>query len=54
MVGTKYGGVKNSIGNGEAEELICMTHGHEVSGDNAAGGGGTDWKGIKRKKMRQL
>ena len=22
--------VKNSIGNGEAEELTCMTHGHEL------------------------
>ena len=22
--------VKNSIGNGEAKELICMTHGHEL------------------------
>ena len=24
--------VKNSIGNGEAKEFICMTHGHEVRG----------------------
>ena len=24
------GGVKNSIGNGESKELICMTHGHEL------------------------
>ena len=24
------GDVKNSIGNGEAKELICMTHGHEL------------------------
>ena len=24
--------VKNSIGNGEAKELVCMTHGHELSG----------------------
>ena len=31
MVGTKQtGGVKNSIGNGEAKELICTTHGHEL------------------------
>ena len=22
--------VKNNIGNGEAKELICMTHGHEL------------------------
>ena len=24
------GGVKNSRGNGELEELICTTHGHEL------------------------
>ena len=24
--------VKNSVGNGEAKELICMTHGHELRG----------------------
>ena len=24
------GEVKNNIGNGEAKELICMTHGHEL------------------------
>ena len=24
------GKVKNSIGNGEAKELICGTHGHEL------------------------
>ena len=23
-------GVKNSIGNGEAKELLCITHGHEL------------------------
>ena len=31
--------VKNSIGNVEAKELICTTHGHELKG------GG--WRGIK-------
>ena len=25
------GKIKNSIGNGESKELICMTHGHEPS-----------------------
>ena len=25
----RQGVVKNSMGNGEAKELICMTHGHE-------------------------
>ena len=31
--------VKNSIGNGEAKEVICMTHGHELRGGNAGGRG---------------
>ena len=32
LVGTnRQGDVMNSIGNGEAKELICMTHGHELS-----------------------
>ena len=26
----RQGDVKNSIGNGEAKELICTTHGHEI------------------------
>ena len=31
----KIGGeVKNSMGNGEAKELICMTYGHELKGAN--------------------
>ena len=29
----RQGGIKNTIGNGEAKELICMTHGHELRGD---------------------
>ena len=24
------GRLRNSIGNGEAKELVCMTHGHEL------------------------
>ena len=32
------GMVKNSIGNGEAKELICMTHGHEVRRGMLVGG----------------
>ena len=40
MVGTN-GEVKNSIGNGEAKELICMTHGREL------GRGYAGWRGIK-------
>ena len=33
--GYKIGEVKNSIGNGEAKEVICMTHGHELRGRTA-------------------
>ena len=29
-VQNRQGEVKNSIGNGEAKELICMTHGYEL------------------------
>ena len=32
QVENRQGEVKNSIGNGEAKELICTTHGHELSG----------------------
>ena len=28
----RQGEIKNSIGNGEAKELICMTQGHELRG----------------------
>ena len=35
----RQGKVKNSIGNGEAKELICMTHGHELRGGMLVGGG---------------
>ena len=31
-------GKNNSMGNGEAKELICMTHGHELRGGGDAGG----------------
>ena len=31
--------VKNSIGNVEVEELLCMTLGHELRGENAGGRG---------------
>ena len=41
------GKVKNSIGNGEAKELICMTHGHELKGKNAGGRGCARRRGIK-------
>ena len=31
--------MKNSTGNGETKELICTTHGHELSGGMHVGGG---------------
>ena len=41
----RQGDVKNSIRNGEATELMCMTHGHELRGGlleemGVLGGGG--------------
>ena len=30
QVQNRQGEVKNSLGNGEVKELICMTHGHEL------------------------
>ena len=51
MVG-RQGEVKNSIGNVEAEELICMTHGHELSGGMMVGGG-YRVKGNKREKKKK-
>ena len=38
QVQNRQGEVKNSIGNGEAKELISMTHGHELRGGGNAGG----------------
>ena len=32
QVQNKQEEVKNSMGNGEAKELICTTHGHELRG----------------------
>ena len=47
---------KNSTGNGEAEELICTTHGHELRWGNAGGcWGSIRRRGIKgRKKLGQV
>ena len=42
------------MGNGEAKELICMTHGHELRWGNAGWRGSAGWRGIKgRKKIGQ-
>ena len=50
MVDTKSGEVKNSMGNGEAKELICMTHRHELKWENNGGRRGTGQRGIKGRK----
>ena len=42
--------VKISIGNGEAKELIRMTRGHELRGENAGGNGVTGRRGKKGRK----
>ena len=40
------------MGNGEAKELICMIHRHEVRGGGDAGRrGGAGWRGIKGRKQ---
>ena len=49
QVQNRKGGVKNSIGNGEAKELICMIHGHELGGGIAGRNGGTGWREPKGK-----
>ena len=56
QVQNRQGEVKNSIGNGEAKELICTTHGHELSWENVGRRGwGTGQREIKgRKKLGQL
>ena len=41
------GEVKNTIGNIEAKELICKTHGHEVKGGNVGRRGCAGWRGVK-------
>ena len=48
MVGrTQTGEGKNSTGNVEAKELICMTHGHELKVGNIGGRGCAGWRGIE-------
>ena len=43
------------MGNGEAKELICTAHGHELMGGDAGGREGAGWRRIKgRKNMGQL
>ena len=52
QVQNRKGEVKNSTGNGEANELICMIHGHElregVMVGEVQGGGGKGEKKLGR------
>ena len=43
--------VKNSMGNGEAKELIYVTHGHELRGVIAGGKGGLPGRRGQRGKI---
>ena len=55
QVQNRRGEIKNGIGNGEAKELICMTHGHELRGVVYWWVRGCRVEGNKRdKKMEQL
>ena len=42
------------MGNGEAKELICMTHGHELRSGNDGGRGYRTEGNKEKKKMGQL
>ena len=43
----RQGEGKNSIGNGEAKELIFTTHGHELWEEDVGGRGWAGWRGVK-------
>ena len=38
------------MGNGEAKEFVCMSHGHELNRGGMLVGGGTGQRGIKGRK----
>ena len=44
--------VKNSMENGDAKQLICMTCRHELSGGNAGRSWGAGQRGIKGRKKQ--
>ena len=50
QVQNRQGEIKNNMGNGNAKELICMTHGHELRWRNDGGRGGIGWREIKGRK----
>ena len=45
QVENRQGEVKNSIGNGEAKEVIYVTHGHELKRGNVGRRGCSGWRG---------
>ena len=47
----RQGDVNNSIGNGEAKELLCMTHIHELWGWGLLEGRGNQVEGAKEEKV---
>ena len=49
QVENRKGEVQNSMGNEEAKELICMTHGHKLRGGSAGGNGDTGQRVAKGK-----
>ena len=53
QVQNRQGDDKNCMGNGEAKELVCMTHGHDLRGE-IAGGNGVQGGGSKGGKFGQL
>ena len=52
QVQNRQGEVKNSMGNGEAKDLICTIHGHELRWRNAGGRGGARQRGIQGRKKK--
>ena len=50
-----HGDVKDSVQNGVAKELICMTHGHEkMVGELPDGMRGSRWRQAEGEKLGQL
>ena len=45
---------RNSIGNGEAKELTCTTHGFEVREGIAGRKESSEWRGAKGENLGQL
>ena len=54
QVQNRQGEVKNSMGNGEAKEPICMTHGHALSWGNDGGREGPERNKGEKKKGKTL